>query len=85
LGALDKIEEEVLSYNEALKIEPNYPQAWYNKSCAYTLQSQTKLALESLEKAISLDEQYREMAKTDSDFDTIRNDAAFQTLIFNKI
>lgn len=85
LGALGNIEEEILSYNEALKIEPNYSQAWYNKSCAYTLQSQTKLALESLEKAISLDEQYREMAKTDSDFDTIRNDPAFQALIFNKI
>jgi tetratricopeptide (TPR) repeat protein len=85
LGALGNIEEEIISYNEALKIEPDYPQAWYNKSCAYTLQGQTKLALESLEKAISLDEQYREMAKTDSDFDTIRNDPAFQALIFNKI
>ena len=85
LGSLGKIEEEILSYNEALKIEPNYPQAWYNKSCVYTLQNQTELALESLEKAISLDEQYREMAKTDSDFDTIRNNPAFQSLIFNKI
>ena len=84
LGALGNIEEEIISYNEALKIEPNFPQAWYNKSCAYTLQSQTSLALESLEKAISLDEQYQEMAKTDSDFDTIRNDPAFQALIFNK-
>lgn len=84
LGALGNIEEEIISYNEALKIEPNYPQAWYNKSCAYTLQSKTQLALESLEKAISLDEQYREMTQTDSDFDTIRNDPAFQALIFNK-
>jgi tetratricopeptide (TPR) repeat protein len=84
LGALGNIEEEIISYNEALKIESNFPQAWYNKSCAYTLQSQTKLALESLEKAISLGEQYREMAKTDSDFDTIRNNPAFQALIFNK-
>jgi tetratricopeptide (TPR) repeat protein len=84
LGSLGNIEEEIISYNEALKIEPNYPQAWYNKSCAYILQGQTKLALESLEKAISLDEQYRDMAKTDSDFDTIRNDPAFQALIFNE-
>jgi len=84
LGALGNIKEEIISYNEALKIEPNYPQAWYNKSCAYTLQSKTQLALESLEKAISLDEEYREMAKTDSDFDTIRNNPAFQALIFNK-
>jgi tetratricopeptide (TPR) repeat protein len=85
LGNLGNIQEEILSYDQALKIDPNYPQAWYNKSCAYTLQDQTKLALESLEKAISLDEEYREMAKTDSDFDTIRNDPAFQALIFNKI
>jgi tetratricopeptide (TPR) repeat protein len=85
LGNLGNIQEEILSYDQALKIDPNYPQAWYNKSCAYILQGQTKLALESLEKAISLDEQYREMAKTDSDFDTIRNDPAFQALIFNKI
>ena len=85
LGALGNIEEEIISYDEALKIEPNYPQSWYNKSCAHTLQSNTQLAIKSLEKAISLDEQYREMAKTDSDFDTIRNNPAFQSLIFNKI
>jgi hypothetical protein len=39
------------------------------------------LAVENLEKAISLDEEYRDMAKNDADFDRIREDSRFQKLI----
>jgi tetratricopeptide (TPR) repeat protein len=68
--------------NKALEIKPNDPNIYYNKACAYSLQNQIEPALENLQKAIQLNpEKYREMVKTDSDFDNIRHDPHFQALI----
>ncbi|NEO14836.1 MAG: tetratricopeptide repeat protein [Moorea sp. SIO3F7] len=70
------------SFDKAIKIKPNDGQAWYNKACFYALQGNVGLALENLKQAINLNpEEYREMAKTDSDFDSIRSDQRFQGLI----
>ncbi|MGA1132208.1 MAG: TPR end-of-group domain-containing protein [Prochlorotrichaceae cyanobacterium] len=69
------------SYDEALKYKPDYASAWYNKSCCYALQNQLELALAHLQQAIKLDPQYRDMARSDSDFDGIRRDDRFQALI----
>jgi len=70
------------SFDKAIKIKPNDGQAWYNKACFYALQGNVGLALENLKQAITLNpEEYREMAKTDSDFDSIRSDQWFQALI----
>ncbi len=56
--------------------------AWYNKACSYSLQGNIEQAIENLKTAISLNlDKYREMAKTDSDFDAIREDERFQELI----
>ncbi|BBC26334.1 tetratricopeptide repeat protein [Pseudanabaena sp. ABRG5-3] len=75
-------EEAIAAYDQALQIKPDDPSAYYNKACAYSLQNQIELALENLQKAIQLDpEKYRELAKTDSDFDNIRHDPRFQALI----
>ena len=81
LGNLDRLEEEIASYERALKIKPDKDEAWYNKACAYALQDQTDLALQNLEKAIILNQKNRNMAKEDSDFDSIRQDSRFQKLI----
>jgi hypothetical protein len=39
------------------------------------------LAIASLKRAIGLDASYREMAKTDTDFDGIRGNEQFQFLV----
>ena len=65
-----------------LEIKPDDPDPYYNKACTYSLQDQIELALENLQKAIQFNtEKYREMAKTDSDFDNICHDPRFQALI----
>ena len=64
-----------------MEIKPDLDEAWYNKACTYALQDQTDLALQNLEKAIILNQKYRNMAKEDSDFDRIRQDSRFQKLI----
>ncbi len=79
---LERYEEAIASYDKVLAINPDKLDAWYNKACAYSLQNQIELALENLQKAIKLDpEKYRELAKTDSDFDNIRRDSRSQDLM----
>jgi tetratricopeptide (TPR) repeat protein len=82
LVKLGRFEAAIVSFEKALEFKPDYHKALYNISCAYALQENIKLALENLQQAITLEpEKYREMAKTDSDFDRIRNDDRFQQLI----
>ncbi len=82
LGKLGRLEEEIASYDKALEIKPDKHEAFYNKACCYALHSQIDQAIQNLQQAINLNpDEYREMAKTDSDFDSMRSDARFQALI----
>jgi tetratricopeptide (TPR) repeat protein len=74
-------EEAITSYDRALQIKPDTHEACYNKACCYALQSQTESATANLKKAIELNPEVREWAKTDSDFDSIRQVDRFQALI----
>jgi hypothetical protein len=47
----------------------------------YSHVNQLELTLTNLQRAIELDPKNRKLAKTDPDFDHIRNDARFQALI----
>ena len=82
LGNLGRLEEAIASYDKALEIKPDKDEAFYNKACCYALQSQIDQAIQNLQQAINLNpDKYREMAKTDSDFDSIRSYTRFQALI----
>jgi tetratricopeptide (TPR) repeat protein len=77
-----EIENDPLYYDKALEFKPDDHLAWYNKACSYGLQRNIEQALKNLQQAINLNpNKYREMAKTDSDFDKIRDDERFQLLI----
>jgi tetratricopeptide (TPR) repeat protein len=65
-----------------VEFKPDKHQAWYNKACSYALQNNIEQAIKNLQTAINLhSDEFREMAKTDSDFDAIREDERFQELI----
>ena len=82
LKDLGKIEEAIASYDKAIELKPDDGGTWYNKACCYALQNNCDLAIKNLQQAIDLNpDEYREMAKTDSDFDNIRSDPRFQALI----
>jgi tetratricopeptide (TPR) repeat protein len=81
LANLERYEEAVTSYDRALKINPEDDSAWYNLACCFALQNQIESVLENLTKAIALNPKYREIAKTDADFDKIRNNSRFKKLI----
>ena len=78
LVILGRYEEAIQSCNQALKINPDDANSYYNLACAYALQENIELAIENLRHAINLDSQYRDMAKTDSDFDKIRDSEQFK-------
>jgi hypothetical protein len=51
---------------------------YFNTACCESLAGQTTEAIEHLRRAIDMWDGCREMAKHDSDFDTIRDEPAFQ-------
>jgi tetratricopeptide (TPR) repeat protein len=82
LGKLGRHEDEINSYDKAHEIKPDDPNTFYNKACCYALQNNLEDAIANLSRAIALSpDEYREMAKTDSDFDAIRDNEQFQALI----
>ena len=82
LGKLGKWEEAIASYDKALEFKPDDTSAFYNKACCYALNGQVDSSIQNLQRAINLNpDKYREMAKTDSDFDKVRSYPEFQALI----
>lgn len=82
LAYLGKFDEAMTAFDTALAIKPNHDNTMYCRACTYALQNQIEPALNNLAQAIQLNpEENCEMAKTDSDFDAIRNDPRFQALL----
>ncbi|MCY7386352.1 MAG: tetratricopeptide repeat protein, partial [Microcoleus sp. CAN_BIN18] len=82
LDYLGRWEEAIASYDKALEFKPDDPGVFYNKACCYALHGQADLSIQNLQRAINLNpDKYREMAKTDSDFDKVRSHSQFQALI----
>jgi tetratricopeptide (TPR) repeat protein len=73
--------EAIASFDKALEIAPDYANAIYNKAYFYAVQGDLDQAIAHLQQAIALDPNYRETAKTDTDFDRIRDDQRFQALL----
>ncbi|WP_217359984.1 tetratricopeptide repeat protein [Anabaena sp. UHCC 0253] len=78
---LKQYENAITSFDEALKINQGLQIAWYNKAQCYALIDNVNLAIDNLQKAIELNPEYKNNAKTDPDFDEIREDERFKQLI----
>ncbi len=62
---------------EALAAKPSSPPILYTLACVDALAGDADAALEQLNAAVAADDRFRGYAKTDSDFDAIRNDPRF--------
>ena len=60
---------------------PHYPVPLYNLACCESLAGRTADAIEHLRVAIELSERYRAHAAGDSDFDPVRDEPAFASLV----
>jgi tetratricopeptide (TPR) repeat protein len=66
---------------QLIAANPQYPMVTYNVACAESLAGRKNDAIEHLRLAIERNARFREYAAEDSDFDTIRDEAAFRELI----
>ncbi len=74
--------EAITCVDKAIDIKPNYYRSWYNRACYLARLNKLELAIEALKKAISLEEgNCRELARIDTDFDSIRGDERFLKLL----
>jgi len=64
-----------------LEAHPGQAYLYFNVACCESLAGETAAALEHLGRAVELYDGCREMAKEDSDFDAIREEPAFATLV----
>jgi tetratricopeptide (TPR) repeat protein len=81
LVELKHSEEALAAYDKAIELKPDYHEAWFNKACLYGLNGNAKLAIQNLKKSIEINSSNREKAKTEPDFDNIRDDQEFKRLI----
>ena len=66
---------------ELIVSNPQYPMLAYNLACSESLSGHTGEAIDHLRQAIAGADKHREDARGDSDFDAIRDEAAFRELI----
>lgn len=59
-------------------------EAWYNFACAFSLKGESAQAIAHLAKAIGLNESQRQAARSDPDFDPIRQDPGFRRLVYGE-
>lgn len=78
---MQQYDEAIADYDEASRLDPLLPSAPYNKACTFAQMKDVPNAIDWLGKAIELDAVYIKKAKTDSDFDSIRDMPEFKSLI----
>ena len=66
---------------ELIKAHPEYAGPLYNLACCESLAGRTDDAIRHLRLAIDRKESFRSLAAEDSDFDPIRDEAAFKELV----
>ncbi len=64
-----------------VEAHPQYPLLFYNLACCESLDGRTTDAVDHLQRAINMSEQFRAYAKDDSDLDPIREEPAFKELM----
>jgi tetratricopeptide (TPR) repeat protein len=72
------------AYDVLAKVHEEHPDdttVLYNLACAESMLGRTDDAITHLDRAIADQERFRELAKTDTDFDPVREDARFGALV----
>jgi len=91
--SLDRLEEAEHAYDKAsmlygelannnhLVYNPTLARIQYNRACLESLRNNQEKSIRFLNKAIELDKKYIETAKTDGNFDNIRNSQEFKEIV----
>ena len=84
LAAKGELDAAIELYNAALQIEPDDAVAHFNLGCALAQKKDAAAAVTALAKAMELDPAFRDKAKHEADFDSIRDDPAFRKLVYGE-
>jgi tetratricopeptide (TPR) repeat protein len=76
-----RIDLAIESLEEALLAQPDDALVHYNLACYWSLAKNKRQALAYLSRALDLKDEYRQLVVSESDFDAIRSDPAFQALV----
>ncbi len=79
--ALKQYDKAIDAFNNVLKRNAGEDAAWYYKACSEALRGNAKLALTFLERAISMDENYRDIAADDESFASLKDDPKFRQIV----
>lgn len=71
-------------YQRGVSVEPNNAKRHYMLACAYSLKGDVVNAVGALRTSVILAPVRREMARTEKDFEKIRNDAQFRKLVYSE-
>jgi len=75
------LDEAIRLYDAALQEEPGSPRIFYARAAARALQGNSAAAVADLRQAVAADPKCRHQAANDSDFERIRDEAAFIDVI----
>ncbi|MEM9246433.1 MAG: tetratricopeptide repeat protein [Cyanobacteria bacterium P01_F01_bin.153] len=82
LTKLNHYDEAIASFDRAISLAEDTPGPWYGKACCFAAQNKVELAIEHLHRAIQIDPTtYRELAKTDPEFNGVRSHDLFAWLL----
>ena len=81
LAAAGRFDEAVAAQREAIAIVPGEDQLIYGLARLHARAGDAASAVAALAQAIEIDARWRELAASQADFDNIRNDVRFQTLL----
>jgi tetratricopeptide (TPR) repeat protein len=69
------------SFEDAMRLQPDYVDPYYNLACVYAIQGDTEKGLSYLRRAIALDASAREWARKDSDLRGLRALPEFEEIV----
>lgn len=78
----ENIDEALKWYNKALEVE-EYVWSYYGISSIYGRRGDVVNTMKYLNKAIQIDSSVKEVAKTEHDFDTVKNSEEFKRAVYN--
>lgn len=82
LGKLQRYDEAIAAFDRALQLDPDFAGPHYGKACCYAAQQKGELAIEHLHRAVQLDPAtYRDLARSEPDFDALRHSDLFTWLL----
>jgi len=84
LAKQQDLEGAIAAYDTAIVLKPDFFAAWFGRARCYALQGNTEAVLENLQQAMQLNgDRTKEAAKTDTAFDTLRENPLFKALLTN--